>query len=351
MIVITGGGTGGHLRVAKALALEFVKKGEKVAFVGSDGGADKAWFENANFFEWKEFLSSRGVVNKRGFAKIFSLLHILRLAFFCIKLLKKHKVKAVVSVGGYSSAPASIAAVLARKKLFIHEQNAVAGRLNSLLKRFCVRFFSAYEKPAFAYPVESKFFEISRTRNELKSVLFLGGSQGAVAVNDLALSLAPELLKRGVKVIHQCGAKDLARVQKAYEDAGLLAGEKVEVFAFCETVEQKMKEADVCVGRSGASSLWELVAACVPCVFVPFPSAAGNHQYFNARFLEELGLARIVSQSQISQTDFLELLFSLDLKAMSAGLKKLKNDRGSEDIVNSILCACGEAKSKEAEVA
>ena len=200
------------------------------------------------------------------------------LKFAARKILKQNGVRALISVGGYSSAPASIAAILSRVPFFIHEQNAVCGRLNRLLRPFARAFYSSYEKPAFAYPIADIFFETARQRTALKRVIFLGGSQGASFINSLAVELAPKLLSLGYGVIHQCGEREFERISQIYAQQGL----DVQLVGFCKNMHELIASADLCVGRSGASTLWELCANGLPAIFVPFPFAAADHQFYNA---------------------------------------------------------------------
>lgn len=157
-IAITGGGTGGHLKIAKVIKGELNKREIKPIYIGSTSGADKEWFEKDNGFSKKYFLTSSGVVNKKGLNKINSLINIFKLSLQAKKILKENNIKAVFSVGGYSAAPASFASIFSNIPLFIHEQNANIGSLNKLLKPFSKRFFSTflYNDP---YPVEDIFFE------------------------------------------------------------------------------------------------------------------------------------------------------------------------------------------------
>ena len=152
-IVITGGGTGGHLVIAKVIATELKSRGFELFYIGSTKGQDSLWFKDSEIFKDKFFLESSGVVNKKGISKLCSLFNILNLSKFCTKIFKKHDIKAVFSVGGYSASPASFAAVFNKTPLFIHEQNAMIGRLNKLLKPFARGFYSAYNIPKFDYPV------------------------------------------------------------------------------------------------------------------------------------------------------------------------------------------------------
>lgn len=282
-LCITGGGTGGHLAVAEALADAAVENGLEVIFIGSTSGQDRDYFGSHNSFSHTYFLDTTGVVNQKGFAKIKALWKVFRAFFISRRLLKKHNIEATYSVGGFSAAPASFASISRFIPLFIHEQNAVEGRLNSLLKPFCKRFISAYdeESPIKGYPVKEDFFRLARVREEIKTVIFLGGSLGAKSINDLALSVATALKDLNIKIIHQTGKIDFERVKKEYEKLGV----EVELYAFTKEMPHLMSKADLAVSRSGASTLWELCANGLPALFIPYPYAASDHQYYNARFI------------------------------------------------------------------
>ena len=336
MIAITGGGTGGHLAIAKAFANELNSRGIKAIFIGSSSGQDKMWFENSDIFEATYFLNSSGVVNKRGFGRLKSLINILNLAFKCKKIFKFHKVSSVISVGGYSAAPAAFGAIICGKKLYIHEQNAVIGRLNLILKPFAREFFSSYFEPKFDYPIDEKFFKISRIRKNLNTILFLGGSQGANFINNLALSLAKDLDKNGIKIIHQCGQKDYETIIEKYKELNI----KAEVFAFSKDIDLFMSRADFCISRAGASTIWELCAASLPTLFIPFPYAANNHQFYNAKFLNDQNAAMVLKEDEIDSKNLLNIIYNLNLEDISQKLINLLNKNGSKVIIDRILQDC-----------
>ena len=336
MIAITGGGTGGHLAIAKAFANELNSRGIKAIFVGSSSGQDKMWFENSDIFEATYFLNSSGVVNKRGFGRLKSLINILNLAFKCKKIFKFHKVSSVISVGGYSAAPAAFGAIICGKKLYIHEQNAVIGRLNLILKPFAREFFSSYFEPKFDYPVDEKFFKISKIRKNLNTILFLGGSQGANFINNLALSLAKDLDKNGIKIIHQCGQKDYETIIEKYKELNI----KAEVFAFSKDIDLFMSRADFCISRAGASTIWELCAASLPTLFIPFPYAANNHQFYNAKFLNDQNAAMVLKEDEIDSKNLLNIIYNINLEDISQKLINLLNKNGSKVIIDRILQDC-----------
>lgn len=314
---ITGGGTGGHLAIAQALVEAAVKEGHEAIFIGSMSGQDRKYFESNSFFSHVYFLDTTGVVNQKGLAKIKALFRILRAFFESLKILKKHRIEVVYSVGGFSAAPASFASVASFIPLFIHEQNAIYGRLNTLLKPFAKRFISAYDKNAVikGYPVKEDFFKTARIREHVKTVVFLGGSQGAKAINDLALSVANELQAKGIKIIHQTGEKDFERVKHAYGQLGIEA----EIYDFTKEMPRLMKEADLAISRSGASTLWELCANGLPALFIPYAHAASDHQYHNARFIVENDLGWCKRENE-DLKPFLLSILSSSLESKSKAL-------------------------------
>ncbi len=303
-IVMTGGGTGGHLVIIKAVKEEL--RGEELVYIGSTKGQDQKWFGEDGDFAAKYFLDTRGVVNQGIIGKFRSLFMLLKATLEASSLLKKHDAKAVFCVGGFSAAPTSLAAILRRIPLVIHEQNAAIGSLNRLLRPFARAFISSYieESPVSSYPIKKIFFEERRLRDKVTTVIFLGGSQGAKAINDLAISLAPLLREKGISIIHQSGEKDYERVQNAYESMGIEA----ELFPFTSDPAGYMRRADLAIARAGASTLWELSAMGLPAVYIPYPYAAGDHQYYNAKFLVDNGLGWMMREGEIDMEKVLGII-------------------------------------------
>jgi len=326
-IIMTGGGTGGHLAIIKAVKEHL--HGEKLIYIGSTKGQDKQWFEYDDDFAYKYFFETRGVVNQGILGKVKSLLLMFRATIKAIKLLKKHKAKVVFSVGGFSAAATAFAAKILRIPLVIHEQNAALGSLNKLLKPYARVFISSYleESPIQAYPIKQIFFENARIRDKVHTIIFLGGSQGAKAINRLALQIAPQLKERDIKIIHQAGQNNIEEVQKAYDALGIEA----KVFGFTDKLADYMNEADLAIARSGASTLWELSATAVPTLYIPYPYAASDHQFHNAQFLVEKELAWIMREDEIDTEKVLALLDE-DLIEKSRGLMEIVEKNGSGKI-------------------
>lgn len=334
-VVITGGGTGGHLKVADAFVDEFNKRGIPVIFIGSSNGQDKQWFENDKRFRKTYFLDTRGVVNKNAFGKVKSLFNIMSKTTYCLGLFSKHNVKTVISVGGFSAAAATFASIIKPGcKLYIHEQNSVMGTLNKVTSKYATELFSSFEKSSKVkdYPVSKEFFELGRIRKEVKTIAFFGGSQGALAINDFALKLAPKLNEMGINIIHQAGKNDFSRVKEEYEKLDI----KADVFDFSKEIPLKMQKADFCVSRAGASTLWEACANCLPTFFIPYKYAAGDHQFYNAKDLKDRGLCFLQREEDLNEEEFFNAINS-DIYSMSKKLASSINSNAVSLICNIIV--------------
>jgi len=307
-IAITGGGTGGHLAIAAALLEALEQKGHKAIYIGSLSGQDRAWFEEEPRFENRFFLDTSGVVNRRYLGKLWALWKIFRAVLRSRRILKEERVDAVISVGGFSAAAATFAAYSKKIPFFIHEQND--------------------------YPVREIFFETAHPRKEVRTIIFLGGSQGAQFINDLALETAAVCIAEGMKVIHQCGEKDFERVEKSYADQKL----DVELYGFTKELPALIARADLAVSRAGASTLWELTANGLPALFVPYPYAAGDHQYYNARFLADEHLGWVYRQSPAYSRNLLAVLEDEidDIEKKSRGLMEMIHKGGATAVIDDI---------------
>ncbi len=326
-IIMTGGGTGGHLAIIKAVKEHL--QNEELVYIGSTKGQDKQWFEHDEDFAYKHFFETRGVVNQGALGKVKSLFMMAKATVKAISLIRKHKANVVFSVGGFSAAPMAFAAKLTRTPLIIHEQNAALGSLNKLLQNRATYFISSYleESPIKAYPIKEVFFKNAHVRSKVKTIIFLGGSQGAKAINTLALDIARKLQEKGIRIIHQAGANNIDEVKKAYADLGVEA----EIFGFTTKLADYMNEADFAVARSGASTLWELSATAVPTLYIPYPYAASDHQYHNAQFLVEQNLAWLMREKEIENEKVLALLEE-DMTIKSQGLMDIVEKDGSRKI-------------------
>jgi len=326
MIAFTGGGTGGHLAIVDAIKehLEVSK-----IYIGSTRGLDRAWFENDESFEARYFLQSQSVVDKGKLGRILTMAKIFKEALRARAILKKHNVKVVFSVGGYSAAPTAFAALSLRVPLVIHEQNAFMGSLNRLLKPFAKDVISPYDNGTLkiAAPVKEIFFQTRRVRSKIETILISGGSQGSLFLNNFALSLAPILKEKGIRIYHQAGIKHEEKVKKEYEKLGVEAN----VFGFSKELPSIIAQADFAIARAGSSTLWEFVANGLPALFVPYPYAAGDHQYYNAKYLSDKNLAWVKRENELD-VDFVKQLLEQDMSQRSEALPKEIDSNGARKI-------------------
>lgn len=334
MIALTGGGTGGHLEVARLLKVAFRRRGVPAIFVGSSRGQDRRWFEGDEEFAACYFLDTRGVVDRGPADRIGSLALIARATARAIGILRRHAARAVVNVGSYAAAPASFAAVLRRTPLFVHEPAAAVSPLTRVLAPFSGGVFSSYgvPSPVVDFPVDQEYFALARPRMKVDRILFLGGSQGAQFINDFGLAAAPTLRRMGIAIAHQTGDADFERVQAAYRALGVPA----DVFAFDRAMPPRIAAADLAVSRSGGGTLWQLVANGLPTLFVPFPHAARDHQFHNARFFADRQMGFVARQAEVS-LDLLLQVMRADLTAISLRLMAQVEPGGAERIADYVL--------------
>jgi len=333
-VIVTGGGTGGHLSVARSFIDEFHSRGYIVIFIGSTKGQDKQWFAKYPKLSKTFFLDTKGVVNQNLFGKFFSLWMIFKAVLKSRSIIKENNVSKVISVGGFSAAAASFAAIIAKIDFYIHEQNSVVGRLNKITSKYAKELFSSYLENSKVkdYPISQNFFDISRVRTHINTIIFLGGSQGASAINDFALALAPKLKEMNINIIHQTGKKDYEKIKKEYQ----LLDIDVDVFDFSTELLEKMNQSDFAVSRSGASTLWELVAVGIPTFFIPYPYAAANHQYYNAKYLLDNDLCFLQNEKELDSKYFFQCL-ETDIENKSKRLLETIENNAVKNIVDIII--------------
>jgi len=307
-VMILAGGTGGHVFPAIAVAERLRDQGVPVVWLGTEQGLEARVVPQAGIpIEW---LTVRGLRQKglAGWLRAPGML--LRATAQALRILRKHRPRAVLGMGGYVSGPGALAARLLGVPLLIHEQNAVAGftnrKLKPLAKRVMTGFDGVFGEGAkithTGNPVRGAIGQLPPPeqrvpRNGRLHLLVLGGSQGAQALNEnvpAALALIEPALRP--QVLHQAGPKHLQEAQAAYQAAGIDA----EVVPFIEDMAAAYQWADLAVCRAGALTLAELAAAGVPSVLVPFPFAVDDHQTANARHLVARDAAVLFPQDQLN---------------------------------------------------
>jgi UDP-N-acetylglucosamine--N-acetylmuramyl-(pentapeptide) pyrophosphoryl-undecaprenol N-acetylglucosamine transferase len=299
--VMAGGGTGGHIIPALAVAEELRKRGHDAVFIGTRRGMEARLVPNAGFpIEWIEI----GGFNQVGLLRRLRTLWQLPLSVLKVfRLLGRHHAGAVFSMGGYVAGPVVLAAFLRRVPVAVMEPNAIPGLTNRKFARFTsralvnfaetVRYFPQGRAEVTGVPVRSEFFEISpKPSRDQFTILVTGGSQGSRTLNNAAAQ-AWDLFARAkvpVRILHQAGRGNAEHLSNAFGKSGLPG----EVIEFIADMPAAFAQADLVVCRAGASTVSELAAAGIPSILVPFPFAADDHQQHNAEAMEKAGAARLV---------------------------------------------------------
>jgi len=306
-VVITGGGTGGHLFPALAVREALVERRPeaRVLFVGASGGVEATILP-------KRGLEYRGLIvrqlkGKRWRGQVAALLTLPAAVRQAGRILREFSAQVVLGVGGYASFPTVVAARLSRIPAVIHEQNAYPGLAN----RWLGGIASAV---AVSFEAASAFFHASRVtvtgnpvRPEIRpgdaqearrhfgllserfTVLIFGGSQGAHRINVGTIEALPQLIAQRdhIQFLHGAGEPDLSLVRQAYEEGGFRA----RVEAFIQDMATAYAAADFVIARAGASTIFELAAVGKPALLVPYPYAANDHQRLNAEVVVKAGAA------------------------------------------------------------
>jgi UDP-N-acetylglucosamine--N-acetylmuramyl-(pentapeptide) pyrophosphoryl-undecaprenol N-acetylglucosamine transferase len=353
-IAIACGGTGGHLFPGIAVAEELKKRGCNVALLISPKDVDQQAVKSAQGFEVFT-LPAVGLQNRNYFSFAKSFWNSYRASR---KIFKQRKPDAVLAMGGFTSAPPVLAGNVFGAKTFLHESNTIPGKANRFLARFVDEAFVGFPEAAARLkarkvsvpgtPVRPQFHprDAAGCRTalgldpSLPTILVVGGSQGASGLNEMILSALPLLAEKNWQFLHLTGANDFEKVKAAYAAQKL----KAIVKPFLAEMDLALGAATMCVSRSGASSLAEIAAMRLPSLLVPFPAAADNHQFINARAFEKTGAAKLLEQKSSTPekvTEFLcELIEnSVVREKMPAALAQWHAPKAAEQIAEIILQA------------
>jgi UDP-N-acetylglucosamine--N-acetylmuramyl-(pentapeptide) pyrophosphoryl-undecaprenol N-acetylglucosamine transferase len=335
-VIIVAGGTGGHIYPGIALAREFQTK-----------GCDPIFFINNNSVSL-EILNNSGfqyvVFNMIGMPRKFSFLFLVFLAKLKISFFKALKQifyinpVAVIGTGGYLAGPVLFAAKSLGKKIFIHEQNTVPGKANIVLNKiadktflsfiFSTKYFKNKNLFVSGYPVRKDIFSVSKNdalkmldlNDNIFSVLVFGGSLGAVKLNEITCkALLRFVSSNEMQVIHITGAKDFSRIQKI---VGVYAA-NYRIFNYMHNIAAAYAACDMVISRSGAGTVFELKALGKLAVLIPYPYATDNHQYWNAKEIEEKGKVTIIEEKYFTEENLLKAIEIFNISAKETTIKNI----------------------------
>jgi len=322
--VVAGGGTGGHVTPALALAERIEGRGDAVLFMGSERGLEKRLVPEAGYE--LVALPAQQIMGRGLLGRATASLAMLRATASAWRRLGKARSQIVVSVGGYASVPAVLAARLRRIPVALVEPNAIPGRANLLGARIAERIYVQFGAAAEAFarrtqgdrvrvwgiPLRTRlidaFASIERRSPQAPfRLLVFGGSQGARQINDAMIDASTRLDVAKIAIFHQTGAADRERVAEAYAKAGIDA----EVVAFTDDMPERYAWADLALCRSGALTVAELALAGLPALLVPYPFAADDHQTANALALADVEAAQVLGSDACSGAELARTLEAL----------------------------------------
>jgi len=329
-VVIMAGGTGGHVIPALEVANVFQQNGYQVVWFGTKHGIEAHRVPQAGFP--LVYLAMKGVRKSSYLARLCSPFILTRAMVTAFRALLHVKPVMVLGFGGYASAPGGFAAAILRIPLILHEQNAVAGKTNQYLSRFAKKMLTAFPDTqkldravVLGNPVRStigqkhlpidaitqRFDGLAQQHQDRVNVLVLGGSGGALQLNERVPSALKALGDVPISVLHQSGKKTQAVALERYQDAQFA----YVVEPFIETMDQAYAWADLIICRSGAMTVFEVMASSKAAIFIPYPFAVDDHQTHNARYLAEHNAAILLHSRP------------LDTKALQSAIYDLINNK------------------------
>jgi len=378
-IVIAGGGTGGHVTPALAIAAATradlqnntdVTHSETridVHFIGTINGIERTMVPNAG---WPiDLLPAKKIKGQSKLRRLIAITSLLPNTWRAWRILCKKKATVVIGVGGYASVPAVLAAVLRRTPVIIIEANAIPGLANRYLSKFAKAVITNYDlnsadhdgkhyfnptkvhqlgnpvrqKILTAFTAEGTTHDSQSEKHSSKTLLVLGGSQGARAINNMIKDAANDLLHAipNLHIIHQCGRANFDELNAHYKATQL----DVDLRAFIDDMPAVYKVADLVISRAGATTLSELAIAGKAAIFIPLPSATDNHQWHNAERYAAKDAAVLLNQKDLSPAKLAETVHTWltddgKRSALAHNIRTLSKPHAATQIVNLALQIC-----------
>ena len=346
-IIIAGGGTGGHVIPALAIAQQLKKQlGAEVLFIGTARGIETRLVPQAGFA--LELIQVGALKNVSLMTRAKTMFDLPRAIAASSRMLSDFDPEVVIGVGGYASGPAMVAAIRRRLPTLAFEPNVVPGFANRMIARWVSAAAVHFEETCRYFPncrvtgvpVREAFFAIPARAAGAPTLLVFGGSQGARAINQAMIESLAGLREKipGIHIIHQTGQRDYDHVLAAYQQSRISG----EVHKFIDDMPGTFGRADLLVCRSGASTVGEITAAGKPAIFVPFPAAADDHQNVNAQALERAGAAIVVEESKLGAAYLVDTIAALigdarRLQGMSEAARSLAHPKAVEEIAEMVV--------------
>ncbi len=304
--VVVAGGTGGHVYPAIAFASAWRKTGHHVSWIGTKEGLEASIVPKYEIPLY--FIEVKGLRRSGNLHKLLALWGAVRAFFQALLLLKKLKPNVVLGMGGYVSGPSALAARCLGIPVVIHEQNAVAGKTNQIVARFAKKVLAAFPNVLTQFgagtcgnPVRADLFSLrpKMHANALMNILILGGSRGALSLNQMLPGMLGQI--SNISVLHQTGEKHFEETQKIY--AASCRGEwhsPVKILRYIDDMRAAYEWADIVICRSGAMTVFEVMVVGRPAIFIPYPYAVDDHQTANAKYLVERNAGLLIQERDLT---------------------------------------------------
>lgn len=347
-LLIAAGGTGGHIFPGVSVAEAFIEnRGHEVVFTGTSYGLEERLIPSLGFRLVK--IEARPFSGRNPLSKARTLFTLIKGVIQARRVIKAEKPDAILGMGGFTSVPVLLAGLYTHVPCFLHEQNVYPGMANRFLSgRARTTFISFADTAAFlrARSIVHTGNPIRKTmrgkraekRDGNFNIFVFGGSRGARTINEGVLALLPYLeAYRRTGIYHQTGSDDFARVAAAYEGSSTTH----EVFPFTDQMEKYYNLADIVISRAGASTIFELSYFGKPAILVPYPFAAGGHQWKNASAVEKAGGGYVLGNSEVSGEKFYTALTELRenpdvLARMREGIRSIYVEDAEQRVIREI---------------
>jgi UDP-N-acetylglucosamine--N-acetylmuramyl-(pentapeptide) pyrophosphoryl-undecaprenol N-acetylglucosamine transferase len=353
--LMVGGGTGGHVYPAIAIAqvLQDLDLNSEILFVGSDGGIETKIVPNERFTIVT--IRAKRMLRKLSFASIVAPFYSILAFFDALKIIRTFKPQVIVATGGFVSLPVVVAGSFNRVPIVLFDGNIIPGLSARICKWFASRILIAFGSSKKHYlfrkvyciggPVRKEILKAVKgisiqnlgLRQDKRTVLVIGGSQGARSINKAVVEMLPKISDTDLQVLHISGDRDHEIVSNETLDKF----SSYKLLPYMHNIWDGLAAADIVVSRAGATAISEIIARGLPSIIIPFPYSANKHQQMNAALLGNAGAAVILKDEELSGErlfkEIMEILNNRDkYTKMQGASKTLANTNASNDAVNII---------------
>ncbi len=337
-VFISGGGTGGHFYPAFSVAEYLKDKCFKVYYIGTTNGIEN----KKSFPADEEYLYPMKAVRGKGLiGKMLGIFSLIKTTLRVLKILRKEKPDISICFGGYTSIPLGIASFLTKTPLFIHEQNSIPSYSNRILSLFSRKIFITFKNSKNYFkesktiltglPLRKILVEKAKSYtyipNERKTILVLGGSQGSKKLSQITINIASKI------------DTDIILIKGKW-DIDIPNIKNLTVYDYVDNIEELYIKSDIVISRAGSSSVNEILCFGKYTIFIPYPYAASNHQYYNVKWLYEKGLCDLIEEKELDEEKLkksIEEAFKKDLALLNKEIKKYAIFDSDKKIVENIL--------------